>query len=95
MNALGFYLLVSLFFVAGTLIELGVILEIMWHFEKEVNYGIQPTNEMEGGQVFTQVNLANSGPTRFKADKIDRVVLLTFVSLYCLFNLVYWIYFLS
>ena len=92
MNALGSYLLTSLFFVIGTLIELGIVLEIKRISDQRVKNEVQPKQRNRDGKFGNQ---KNTGMTTSKAGTIDRAAFVTFNILFFTFNVVYWMHYLS
>ena len=87
MNALGIYLLASLTFVIGTILEFALIMFL------------QRRNELSGG---TKVAMTNSLIIRRDSfdikrlsAKIDGTAVILFLSGYILFNAFYWIIFIN
>ena len=87
MNALGIYLLASLTFVTGSILEFAVIMFL------------QRSNELRGGAEVATVSNLTLRRTSFNiktfSAKIDGIALIIFLTGYILFNAFYWIVFIS
>ena len=86
MTALGVYLLVSLFFVIGTLVEFAIVL--FW----ERKLGLNQRVNFEKKEVLQERTLLQF---KFTAAKIDLVSLVLFIACYVLFNMIYWSHYLT
>ena len=86
MTALGVYLLVSLFFVIGTLVEFAVVL--FWERKLELNQRVnfEITHDLQARRLLQ---------FKLTAAKIDLVSLLLFFVCYVLFNMIYWSHYLT
>ena len=86
MTALGVYLLVSLLFVIGTMIEFAVVLFLERKLEVNQRVNMEPKRVIKVPRLF---------PFKRKVAKIDLVALVLFLSLYVLFNVAYWSHYLT
>ena len=86
-NALGVYLLVSLFFVIAAMFEFAVILHLQRRHDLE---RYRKMEKQEG-------ELGNKGTFEMKklSAKIDRAALVLFFLCYVIFNCIYWFKFLN
>ena len=86
-NALGTYLLVSLFFVIAAMFEFAVILYLQRRHE------LERCRKMES----QEKELGNKGTFEMKklSAKIDRFALILFFLCYTIFNSIYWFKFLN
>ena len=97
MNALGLYLLISLFFVVGTLLELAIVLEVRRGADKKKKKNkVQANEQTIKVKSLDQKDLEPDLDTiKLKTEKIDRIAFMTCLILYFSFNVIYWAYFLA
>ena len=95
MNALGLYLLISLFFVVGTLLELASVLEVRRDCERKMKTQVQPQAQAIKVKGLNQKDAPELDKTNLKTEKIDRIAFISYIILYSLFNLIYWTHFLT
>ena len=96
MNALALYLLISLFFVVGTLLELAIVLEVRRGADKKKKNKVQPNEQTIKVKSLDQKDLEPDLDTmKLKTEKIDRIAFMTCLILYFSFNVIYWAYFLA
>ena len=81
MNALGIYILISLFFILSAILEFAIILCITRR-DEFYKYGVHDGMEELTRNKYRELYRLNT--------KIDGIALLSFISIFVLFNAVYW-----
>ena len=87
MNALGIYLLASLTFVIGTILEFAVIMFLQRRSELRAGTKVETTKTLIIGR--------DSFDIKRLSAKIDGMAMVLFLSGYILFNAFYWIIFIN
>ena len=87
MNALGIYLLASLTFVIGTILEFAVIMFLQRRSELRAGTKVETTK--------TLIIRRDSFDIKRLSAKIDGIAVILFLSGYILFNAFYWIIFIN
>ena len=82
MTALGIYLLISLFFVLATMVELAGVILLRRKLETNV------VVKVPGGEIIDAAEIRTS------TEKLDFISMILFFSFYVLFNAIYWSYYL-
>ena len=81
MNALGIYILISLFFILSAILEFAIILCITRR-DEFYKYGMDDGMEELTRNKYRELYRLNT--------KIDGIALVSFISIFVLFNAVYW-----